>query len=177
MQDIPVRFAIAALADVTTGLAALVPQVPSVPVGLTLPVPRVVDETTSAWMARGTLPTERELAAGPLLAVYANLAHGADDATPELPWARCPVSFAFVGRSVDAHTLLAQARYVESAVTRSLLAAFPAPRLTVQGVELKRPDPADFVRGKRMEPWGDALCVQELIVGFQVLDAWTFNLI
>lgn len=177
MLDIPVRFVAAALADATTGLAALLPQVPGVPVGLTLPAPRLVDETTTAWLARGTLPTERELKDGPLLVVYGQVSTGADDASPQLPWTRSPVSLAYVARGIDAHTLLAAARYTENAVIRSILSAFPAPRLQVQGVELRRPDPQDFVRAKQMEPWGDAVLVSELVVGFQLLDAWTYNLL
>lgn len=176
MLDVVVRFAAAALADPTNGLAAVLPQAPGVPSDVALRVPRVVDETSTPWVARGAVPSVNDLKDGPLLLIIGGLSGADDDASTAMPWTRAPVLFCYVARGVESQQLLAAARYTENAIIRSILRAFPAPQLETQGVVIRRPVPQEFARGKQFEPWGDVTLVSQLAVHFATLDAWTFNL-
>lgn len=178
MIDAAVRLVAAALRDPVTGIAVQLPRVPGVPEGVRLPPVRVVDEASTAWLARGALPSQRELAEGPLVAVHGHVEVSPDgDADAGRPWVTCPVTISYVARDVDAHQLLASARHTQRAVVRAVLLAWSAPLLTAGEVSVQRPEAGDVVRAKAFEPWGDAVAVLDTVVTLRALDPWTFALV
>lgn len=180
--DAAVRHTLAALQHPGTGIAVQLPLVPNVPAELgTLPAVRVCSELETPWIARSTMPSPRELAAGPLLIVHSDVEVSAeDDASRELPHVLVPVVVSYVAALADAARLLAIARHTQRAVIRSLLLAFPRPIATVGAgalaVSLQRPTPQDITRGKNWEQLGEAAAVLDTVITYRTLDPWAWAL-